>query len=290
MTEPRFTEHFFTTADGPRVHYRDYPAVGAETGLPVLCLHGLTRNVRDFEDLAPDIAALGRRVIVVSQRGRGQSDPDPVIERYEPVTYAGDMLALLDALDLPRVVFVGTSMGGLMTMIIAGTQPQRIAAAVINDIGPEISLPGLERIKANTSSRDPVTSWAEAARRTRENNVAAFPDRADDDAFWDDFARKTWIERADGTIELEYDGNILAGLGGGTAPPTIWEFWKPFADIPTLLVRGGITDLLAEATVEQMLAEKPDLDVVEVPNVGHCPFMTEPEAWAAIRAFLGRVE
>ena len=286
MTDATFTEHFFTTADGPRLNWRDYPAIGPETGLPVLCLHGLTRNVKDFEDLAPMIAATGRRVIVVSARGRGRSDHDPVAERYKPPVYAGDILALMAEIDLPRAVFVGTSMGGLMTFIIAGLHPERIAAAVINDIGPEIAVEGLDRIKANVSSREPVSSWAEAAARTRQANLAAFPKRADDEAFWEDFARKTWVERADGMIALAYDGALVDQMEDGAPLPDLWPFWTPFADIPVLVVRGGISDLLTPATIAEMKRQKPDLRVVEVPDVGHAPFMTEPEAWAGIQALL----
>lgn len=291
MPGDMFTDHFFTNADGLRIHYRDYPAQGTKTGVPVLCLHGLTRNVKDFEDLAPKIAAKGRRVIVASQRGRGLSEPDPQVERYQPPVYAADMLDLLDALGIARAVFVGTSMGGLMTFVVAGTQPQRIAAAVINDVGPVVSKEGLDRIKLNTSSRDPAASWDEAAARTRDSNLAAFPARADDEAFWLDFARKTWIDGENGAVELDYDGAILSMLGGDDGPlPELWEFWEPFRTIPALVVRGGISDLLSPETVAEMRRRKPDLGVVEVPDVGHAPFMTEPEAWAEINAFLDRVD
>ena len=286
MTEAIFTDHFFTTADGPRIHWRDYPAMGETTGLPVICLHGLTRNVRDFEDLAPMIAAMGRRVIVISARGRGQSDHDPVATRYQPPTYAGDVLALLASIDLPRAVFIGTSMGGLMTFIIAGLQPDRIAAAVINDIGPEIAQAGLDRIKSNVASRAPVDNWEAAAARTRQSNLAAFPKRGDDTAFWDDFARKTWVQGSKGEIALAYDGALVEQMDGDAPLPDLWAFWTPFADIPTLVVRGGISDLLAPTTVAEMKRQKPDLRVVEVPDVGHAPFMTEPEAWTAIEALL----
>ncbi len=289
MTDAMFTDHFFTNADGLKLHYRDYPAVGETTGLPVLCLHGLTRNVKDFEELAPRIAGLGRRVIVASQRGRGQSEADPQTERYIPPVYAGDMIGLLDQLGLERVVFIGTSMGGLMTMMVAGMQPQRIAAAVINDIGPSISKPGLDRIKQNTSSREPAADWAEAASRTRDGNLAAFPLKDHDEDFWLDFARKTWIEK-DGQVVLAYDGNIISMIDGDEPLPDIWEFWEPFGPIPTLVVRGGVSDLLSAETVAEMKRRKPDLDTVEVPDVGHAPFMTEPEAWTAIQAFLGRVD
>lgn len=286
----QFSEHFFTTADGPRVGYRDYPAVGESRGVPILCLHGLTRNVKDFEDLAPRLAALGRRVIVVSQRGRGRSDPDPQVERYQPLTYASDMIGLLDAVGIDRAVFIGTSMGGLMTMIIAAQQPQRIAAAVLNDIGPEIAEVGLDRIKHNVSSRDPVKTWEAAAARSREANLAAFPKRADDQAFWLDFAHKTWVETGDGRIALAYDGAIVDQIDSSAVPPDMWPFWEPFKGFPTLLVHGAISDLLTAETAAEMKRRKPDLEIVEVPDVGHAPFMTEPQAWSAIEAFVSRVD
>lgn len=280
-----FADQFYTTADGPRLHYRDYPAIGDVTGLPVVCLHGLTRNVKDFEDLAPQLAALGRRVIVISQRGRGRSEPDPVPERYQPLTYAIDVIGLLDSIGVDRAVFIGTSMGGLMTMIIAAQDTPRVAAAVINDIGPEIAPEGIARIVANVSSRDPVTRWDEAAARSRAANLAAFPERADDQAFWADFARKTWIEDGD-RIRLDYDGEIVEQMGAGDDLPDLWPFWAPFAHMPVLLVRGGITDLITRNTVAEMRRRAPDMQTVEVPDVGHAPFMTEPEAWAAIERFL----
>jgi pimeloyl-ACP methyl ester carboxylesterase len=285
-----YSDHFFATADGPRLHYRDYPAVGGARGVPILCLHGLTRNVSDFEGLAPRLAALGRRVIVASQRGRGSSDRDPQAERYQPLTYAGDMIGLLDALKIDRAVFVGTSMGGLMTMIIAATQPDRLAAAVLNDIGPEIATAGLDRIKANVASRDPVATWDDAAARSREANLAAFPKRADDREFWLDFAHKTWVELGDGRIGLAYDGAIVDQIDSSAVPPDMWPFWEPFNRFPTLLVRGGISDLLTAETAAEMRRRKPDLDFVEVPDIGHAPFMTEPEAWGAIEAFIQRVD
>lgn len=284
-----FTDHFFTTADGPRIHYRDYPQSGEVRGEPVICLHGLTRNVKDFADLAPLIAETGRRVIVISQRGRGRSEPDPVRERYQPLTYAGDVMALLDEIGVARAVFVGTSMGGLMTMIIAAREPQRVAAAVINDIGPEIAPEGIARIVANVSSRDPVASWDEAAARSRESNIAAFPKRADDAAFWADFARKTWIEDGE-VIRLDYDGAIVEQMGSGDDLPDLWPFWAPFAGFPTLLIVGGITDLISRDTIVEMHRRAPGMKEVVVPDVGHAPFMTEPEALAAIRSFLAECD
>ena len=284
-----FTEHYFRTEDGPEIHYRDYPSEGEVRGLPVLCLHGLTRNVNDFAELAPQIAALGRRVIVASQRGRGKSDRDPQPERYQPPTYTMDMAALLDHLGIDRAVYVGTSMGGLMSLITPTLAPGKLAAAVINDIGVEINAGGVERIKSNVSARGAVKTWDEAVERTIASNLDAFPKRKDDREFWDWFARKLWIKTEDG-FDLAYDQAIVEQFGESGELPDLWPFWEPFKTIPTLVVRGGITDLLTLETVDKMRTRKPDLASAEVPDVGHAPFMTEPEAWSAIENFLKHVD
>ncbi len=289
MSGSAFTDDFFTTADGPKIHFRDYPAVGEERGLPVLCLHGLTRNVNDFAELAPQIAALGRRVIVASQRGRGKSGWDPQPERYQPPTYTMDMVALLDYLDIEQAVYVGTSMGGLMSLITPTLAPGRLAAAVINDIGVEINPEGIDRIKSNVSARGAVKTWDEAIERTIASNLEAFPRRREDRAFWDWFAQKIWVE-VPGGYDLAYDQAIIDQFDEGGDLPDLWPFWAPFKDIPVLVVRGGITDLLTQATIEAMRARKRDMAYAEVPDVGHAPFMTEPEAWSAIEDFLGRVD
>ena len=281
-------DRFFQTADGPRLQYRNYAPVGAERGVPVLCLHGLTRNVRDFEALAPMITGLGRRVVTASQRGRGRSDPDPEPRRYTPAVYVADMLALLDHLDIPRAVFVGTSMGGLMTMIAAATAPQRMAGAVLNDIGPEIDPSGLARIRGYVGGGAPVASWAEAAAACQAINGSAFPGETDR-TFWERFARRIFREEAPGRIVLDYDPAIARSIApDGEAPPdaSLWPVFAALQEIPTLVIRGEISDILAAETVAEMARRKPDLATAVVPSVGHAPFMTEPAAWDALRAFL----
>lgn len=281
-----YREALFTTSDGPRIQYRDYAPTGLVSGPPVLCLHGLTRNVRDFEDLAPAIAALGRRVIVASQRGRGRSDPDPMPERYSPAVYVGDMLALLDSLAIPRAVFVGTSMGGLMTMIAAATAPERVAAAVLNDIGPELDPAGLARIQGYVGAGAPARSWHEAAAQCRAINGVAFP-RETSDAFWLGFARKLFREEAPDCIVLDYDPAIARTVAPGSSDIVdLWPLFDALKAIPTLVVRGEITDILMASTLDEMRRRKPDLESVTAPHVGHAPFMTEPAAWEALGAFL----
>jgi pimeloyl-ACP methyl ester carboxylesterase len=282
-----YEEHDLPTADGPRVHYRTYEPKGAAVGAPVLCLHGLTRNERDFEDLAPMIAGLGRQVVVATQRGRGPSDRDPKPERYNPAVYVSDILGILDARAIAKAVFVGTSMGGGMTMVAAATAPQRMAGAVLNDVGPEIDPVGLERIRGYAGVPKTAATWREAAGLCRGINGVAFPDETGD-AFWETFARRIFREEAPGRIVLDYDPLV----GGAVAPdgprPDLWPMFDALKPIPTLVIRGEITDVLMTSTLEEMRRRKPDLAVASVPRVGHAPFMTEPAAWAALSAFLGR--
>lgn len=282
-----FTDDVFTPEDGLKLHYRVYEPVGETTGDPVLCLHGLTRNLKDFEDFAPHIAAMGRTVICASQRGRGGSDHDPQPERYSPAVYTQDMLGLLDHLKIDRAVFVGTSMGGLMTMVAATMAPQRIARAVLNDIGPELDPVGIGRIRAYAGKTEGrFESWQAAADAIRAINGIAFP-KETGNAFWLDFARKTCRETADGTIVLDYDKAIAESVAeGGDVDVDLWPLFDAMKDIPTLLVRGEITDLLMMSTVDEMKRRKPDLEFVSVPDTGHAPFLTEPAALAKIRDFL----
>ncbi|WP_022698885.1 alpha/beta fold hydrolase [Euryhalocaulis caribicus] len=272
------------TADGPVVRYRLYD--GNPDIAPVLCLHGLTRNSRDFEELAPMIAeATGRRVIVPEMRGRGRSDADPQPERYNPAVYVADVLALLEDLNVEKALWVGTSMGGLITMIAAHSDPEKVAAAAINDIGPELQTEGITRIESYVcGDSGPAKDWGEAAERTKGVNGVAFP--GETQAFWERFAWRLYRETPDGLV-LDYDTAISGNVSKGeTAPPDMWPFFEALKPVPTLLFRGAITDLLDPETVARMQEIKPDLAVVEVAGVGHAPFMTEPDAWPKLEAFL----
>ncbi len=279
------TDGYFETSDKVRVHYQDH-APREAAGTPVLCLHGLTRNERDFEELAPRIAASGRRVIVPTQRGRGLSDRDSNAERYTLAVYVADTLALLDRLGVDRAVFVGTSMGGLMTMLAAALAPQRLAGAVLNDVGPEIDPVGVERIRRYAGVAQSAATWDEAADLCRQTHGVSFP-RERDGIFWATFARRIFRHEAPGRITLDYDPRIARFVRSDAGPPVdLWPLFNTLAAIPTLVIRGEITDVLMASTVEEMRRRKPDLAVASVPDVGHAPFMTEPPAWGALSAFL----
>lgn len=293
-----FTDFFWTSHEGLPLHARDYAPVGEGQKLPVICIHGLTRNARDFEDLAPKIAATGRRVLAVDVRGRGLSAKDPNPMNYHPGTYAADVVSLLQAAGIERAVFVGTSMGGLITMVLTSIMPQAIAAAVLNDVGPELSPVGLARIAGYTGVASRFETWDAAVAYAKAINEAAFPGYTAQD--WDVIARRLFDER-DGGFVLAYDADISAPIkaaaeaaaktqaegGAALAPPDMYPLFRALAkDRPLLLVRGGISDLIDPAIAERMRAAAPHMAYAEVPGVGHAPMLTEPEAWAAIENLL----
>jgi pimeloyl-ACP methyl ester carboxylesterase len=285
-----FEERSIATVDGLKIHARDYAAREPGTGLPVVCLHGLTRNCRDFEVIAPRIASLGRRVIAADMRGRGGSSYDPDPAHYVPAVYAQDVIALMDALKLPSAVFIGTSMGAIIAMVIGALAPDRLAAAVLNDVGPKLEASGLARIAGFVGQENPLGSWADAAAAAKARNASAFPARADDNAYWAAYARRLYREREDGKIVADYDPNIaLAFTDPETTPPVdMTPLFQALAAKPVLSVRGALSDILSPETVVQMRALKPDLAAVEVPNVGHAAMLDEPAAWEAIIDFLAR--
>lgn len=293
-----FTDFFWTSPEGLPLHARDYAPKGRAEKLPVICIHGLTRNARDFEDLAPRIAAMGRRVLAADVRGRGLSARDPNPMNYHPGTYAADIVALLQAGGIDKAVFVGTSMGGLITMVLTSIMPQAIAAAVLNDVGPELSPVGLARIAGYTGLASRFETWSEAVAYTKAINAAAFPHYGPED--WDVFARRLFDEK-DGAFVPAYDPDISAPIkaaaeaaaksqaegGQALAPPDMYPLFRALAkDRPLLLVRGGISDLIDPGIAERMRAAAPDMAYAEVPGVGHAPMLTEPEAWAAIEKLL----
>lgn len=287
-----FEERIVATVDGLALYVRDYPPLLPETGLPVIMLHGLTRNSRDFEVLAPRVAALGRRVVAPDMRGRGKSANDPDPAHYVPAVYAQDVLKLMDALGIPKAVFIGTSMGVLITMTLAMMDADRIAACVMNDTGPKLGLRGLARIASYVGRVQPVANWNAAAEAIRAVNGSAYPDRADDADFWAAFARRTFRTRDDGQLELDYDPHIALAFDDfheDASAVDLTPLFQALAAKPLLSVRGELSDILTADTVAHMAALKPDLEAVAIANTGHAPTLEEPEAWDAVLDFLARV-
>jgi len=280
-----YTARTYTAPDGVKTWHRHYDA--GSDHLPVLCMHGLTRNSRDFEAVIPAITAAGRSVIAVDVRGRGNSDHDPVAENYNPGVYVQDMFGVLAQAGWDRVITLGTSMGGLMSMIMAASRPGLIAGAIINDIGPELDPRGLTRIQRYVGGASgPFADWSAAADAVRAINGEAFP-KETGQAFWEAFARRTCRELETGEVVFDYDPAISKlARSSAVAPPNLWPQFEALAASPLLLVRGAITDLLAASCVDDMRARAPHMAYAEVPDVGHAPLLTEPEAARAIDSFL----
>lgn len=285
----RYEDCSWTSADGLTLHYRDYPAPAGTTALPVLCLHGLTRNARDFAALAEHLSAT-RRVIVPEMRGRGLSDYAPNSDSYTPITYVADVEKLLAEQGITRFCVVGTSMGGLMTMLMAQGAPGRMAAVVMNDIGPEVDAVGLARISGYVGQGRSYPTWIHAARSLAEVHGAAFPDYDLD--MWLDMAKRTMVVTQNGRISYDYDMAIAEPFAkpGNAAPPNLWLAFEALRGVPMLLVRGELSDLLSPGTVRQMETRNPAMTVITVPRVGHAPTLDEPEVVAAIDALLAGVE
>jgi pimeloyl-ACP methyl ester carboxylesterase len=280
------TERWFDSADGLRLYYRDYPA-GSPGRLPVLCLPGLTRNSRDFDHVARRLQR-ERRVLCADLRGRGRSQHDPNWQNYHPGTYLGDIARLLDDAGVARCVFFGTSLGGILTMLTAATAPQRVAAAVLNDIGPEVDPVGLARIASYVGRFPPAHTWTEAVTLVRATYEFALPGLTDEQ--WFDYARRSYTD-VDGVPRLDMDPMIGEAVRSApaAAAPDLWPVFRTLGPVPTLVLRGAASDILSRATLDRMQEEKPDLVRVEVPNRGHVPLLDEPEAVAAIDGFLGQL-
>jgi len=267
------------------LYARDYgaPFDGAPS---VLCLHGLTRNSADFEWIAEHLSDR-YRVVVADQRGRGRSQWDPEPAHYSPAVYVQDMLGLLDHLGIAKTAIVGTSMGGLMAMVMGVVARDRMSAVVINDVGPDIEAAGLARIASYTGKTQPPATWADAADIARFINAVAFPDYGLDD--WMAFARRLFLEK-DGVPVPAYDPAIAAGLKPQSdppvAPPDLWPMWDALQSLPILAIRGGLSDLLSAATLAKMAEHHAGMIAVTVPNRGHAPMLDEPLAVAAIDTFL----
>lgn len=281
-----YTDEYWTSPDGLKLYDRDY--AGPSDKPPVLCLHGLTRNSRDFAPLAETLAG-DWRVIVPEMRGRGNSEYAKDTSTYTPPTYIKDVEALLAELDIEKFVAIGTSMGGLMTMLMAAKDASRIVAAVLNDIGPEIDPTGLAHIAGYVGQGRSFDTWMHAANSLRETHGASFPDYSIDT--WLEMAKRTMALGQNGRLVLDYDMGIADPFkSANDAPqPDLWPAFKALSDTPTLLVRGELSNLLTEQTQSRMAREHGNLRTVTVPRVGHAPMLDEPESLAAIQALLADI-
>lgn len=284
-----FTDQFWTSQDGLKLHYRDYagPAAGPADRPVVLCLPGLTRNARDFSHVAARLAG-SWRVICPDLRGRGDSAYSKDPATYNPLQYVEDVDALFEQAGIARCVAIGTSLGGLMIMIMAMARPDRIAGALLNDVGPEISPDGLERIRGYVGQGRSFPTWMHAARALEEAQGHVFPAYIIDQ--WLDMAKRCMVVGSNGRIVFDYDMRIAEPLlqPGGEAGVDLWPALLALKDIPSALLRGELSDVLAKDVHQKMAKQLPLADAVTIAGVGHAPMLNEAEAVAAIDRLLAR--
>ena len=287
MAERRnYTDGYWWSRDGLRLHYRDY--AGPADKPPILCLPGLTRNARDFEMLANRLAG-NWRLLCLDFRGRGESAyaKDPL--SYVPLTYLQDVEALLAEAGIERFVSVGTSLGGIVTMLLAATDGARLAGVVLNDVGPELNPAGLSRIRSYVGKGVWHPTWMHAARHVAEAQGDVYPTYGIEE--WLCMAKRLYRVNSSGRIVLDYDMKIAEPfrVPGGDAGPDMWPTIDALKGRPVLVVRGERSDILGADIAERMTARLDDAELVTLPGVGHAPTLDEPEVIAAVERMLSRV-
>jgi pimeloyl-ACP methyl ester carboxylesterase len=283
-----YEDGWWQSTDGLKLHYRDY-AGGADGRPPILCIPGLTRNARDFERVAERLAGEWR-VICVDLRGRGESPASPDSASYAPPTYVLDIGALFVALKLDKVVLIGTSLGGILGMLIAATMPQRLAGVLMNDIGPVIEGGGLLRIKGYVGKGPNWPTWLHAARGIAEAEKDVYPAYVLED--WLRTAKQRCRLSSAGRIVYDYDmriGEPIREAPEDAPAPDLWPAFEALKGRPVSVLHGERSDILSSVRALEMATRLPGLDLVTVSQVGHAPTLDEPESVAAIDRLLGKV-
>ncbi|NCU12619.1 MAG: alpha/beta hydrolase [Sphingomonadaceae bacterium] len=280
-------DRFWTSSDGLKLHFRDYAGRGDRP--PVICLPGLTRNGRDFAHVAERLSGEWR-VLCPDLRGRGDSAYAKDSATYNPVQYVDDLGQLLAQEGIERFVAIGTSLGGLMTMIVAMTGATRLAGVLLNDVGPEIAPEGLERIRGYVGQGRSFPTWMHAARALQEGQGDLFPDY--EVADWLAMAKRCMVVGGNGRIVFDYDMKIAEPFSqpGGEAGVDLWPAFAALDGRPVTLLRGELSDILSPETLVKMAGMLSDCEAVTVPRVGHAPMLDEPAAMAAIDRLLARVK
>jgi len=277
--------------DGLRLHVREYSSTAASS-LAVVCLPGLARTTADFDALALALAngQPRRRVIAIDSRGRGQSEYDADPQNYNLATELADVVAVLAALKIDRAVFIGSSRGGILTMMLGVARPTAIAGAVLHDIGPVIEPQGVARIKGYVGGLPQPKSFAEGAEILRGLFGTQFPTLTA--VQWLAAAARTW-KMENGELALTYDVQLartLAEFDVDHPVPSLWNEFDALARVPVLVIHGANSDILSAATVSAMRARHPGLESIEVPDQGHVPLLEGAELFRRIAAFVTKCD
>lgn len=283
---------FVTAGDGLRLHVRDFGHAITDR-LPVVCLPGLSRTADDFTILATALSdgrrTKPRRVLALDYRGRGLSDWDRDSRNYDLQVESGDITTVLTAFGVDRAIFVGTSRGGLHTMLLGAMRPAMIAGAVLNDIGPVIAAEGLLRIKGYIGKLPQPADWPEAVAVLKRIGGAHFTSL--DDETWDAYARLTFKDD-NGVLGARYDPGLMDNLEllDLDAIPELWPQFDGLQYVPLLVIRGENSDLLSRETADAMVARHPAAELVTVPGQGHAPLLLDEPTIGTIAAFTTRCD
>lgn len=287
-----FQDFFCQSSDGLKLRGR---AIGPKdsTHLPVLCLPGLTRTAEDFDAVARALASdptAPRHVVSMDYRGRGQSDYDPDSSNYNVVMESGDVLAVAGAAGISRAILLGTSRGGIISMVLAAAQPALLAGVILNDVGPALEMKGLVKIKGYIGDPPPRKTWDEACAGLKTLFGSVFP--ALTEAQWREWTRRAFKPEGEGLVRT-YDpklGSVFDAVDADNPPPPIWDLFDKMAGVPLMLVHGALSDLLTAQGVRDMQARRPDLEVVTVADQGHAPLLEDRPTIARIAAFCARCD
>ncbi len=280
----QYRDKFWWSEDGLRLHYRDY--AGRSDRPAILCIPGLTRNARDYAHVAARLAG-DWRVICLELRGRGESAYSKSSLSYTPLIYARDISLLLSELKLDRYIAFGTSLGGIVTMLLSLMQPGQIAGALLNDIGPFIEPAGIARIKTYVGKSVSWPTWVHAARDLQDIQQHAYP--AYGLVEWIAMAKRLNRLTSVGRIVPDYDGKIAEPMHGDAEQADLWPAYDSLGDVPVTILRGGLSDLLSAETAKTMTKRLPRAKLVTVPQIGHAPALDEPVSVKAIDALLKSV-
>ena len=286
MVEESYKENYIRVQDDMQLYYREYGDIWSKK-TPVLCLPGMTRNSKDFHNVASWMAR-DRWVICPDYRGRGKSDYDPNWKHYNAMTYIYDLMQLIIACNLKDIIVIGTSMGGLLSMGLNLVKPNLIKGLIINDIGPTIASNGLGRIVNYIGVDKPKRSLEEAIDHLR----TLFPNMALlSRAEWIEFATNTFRKKEDGLYHYDWDVNIAKAIRAETGEmPDLWAMFRALKKIPLLVIHGEVSDILNIDTVKEMHAVHPQMTSITIPNVGHAPTLNEIESRKALDLFFQNIE
>jgi pimeloyl-ACP methyl ester carboxylesterase len=284
-----WTDIYFTSRDGLRLYARHYPVTGS-LRRPAVCLPGLTRNCRDFHDLASVLASQddsGRDVYAVDYRGRGRSQHDPDWKNYSILVELNDVLDFMTVKGLHRAAIIGTSRGGLIAMLMAVLRPGALGAVVMNDIGPVIERDGLARIVAYVGRVPLPANWKEATELVKEMNRRQFTAVTPEQ--WVEFAHQVFNDD-NGLPAPAYDPKLSHALSLHAAAPDLWPQFAALSHVPVLVLRGENSDILSAQTLNEMRSRHPRLEGVTVRGQGHAPLLKDVATIGAVRDFLMRAD